>query len=326
MWASPWRLLAWSVVLVVAQASNPQAPVYRSTADMVPLFVTVADKNGRLVTDLTRDDFRVLDNGRPQALTLFDSTPQPVRLIVMLDVSGSMTGNLPILRAACDQLFGRLRPDDRVRVGTFGQTIEISPGFTGDVAAMRAALPTAIAPNAPTPLWRAIDQAIGEFGGETGRRVVLVLSDGKDAPAMSFGQKYIGQLDVTDRAEREDVMIYAVGLRSRSGRPMMPAGGQNLGAMMAEDLPDPGLGKVALDTGGGYIEIGPRDDLAAAFARVADELHSQYLLGFTPPARDGKSHGVDVRLDRSGLKPRARKNYLAPKSGSGRFESPAVFR
>jgi VWFA-related protein len=326
MRARPWRLLTWSLVFLAAQASNPQAPVYRSTADMVPLFVTVADKSGRLVTDLTKDDFRVFDNGRAQPLTLFDSAPQPVRLIVLLDVSGSMTGNLPILRAACNQLFTRLRPDDRVRVGSFGQTIEISPVFTGDVAAMRAALPTVIAPNAPTPLWRAIDTAIGEFRDEDGRRVVLVLSDGKDAPAMSFGQKYIGQLDVTDRAQREDVMVYAVGLHSRSGRPMVPAGGQNLGAMMAEDLPDPGLGKVALDTGGGYIEIGPRDDLAAAFARVADELHSQYLLGFAPPARDGKSHGVEVRLGGSGLKPRARKSYLAPKGGSGRFEPPAVFR
>jgi len=325
MWVRPWRLLIWSVALLAAQASNPQAPVYRSTADMVPLFVTVADKNGRLATDLTKDDFRVFDNGRAQPLTLFDSTPQPVRLIVMLDVSGSMIGNLPILRAACDQLFARLRPDDRVRVGTFGHTIEIGAAFTGDVAAMRAALPTAIAPDAPTPLWRALDQAIGEFRDETGRRVVLVLSDGQDAPAMSFGQKYIGQLDVTDRAEREDVMIYAVGLHSR-GRPMMPVAGGNLGAMMAQNLPDPGLGKVALDTGGGYLEIGPRDDLAAAFARVADELHSQYLLGFAPPARDGKSHGVEVKLAASGLKPRARKNYLAPKSGSGRFEPPPVFR
>src|SRR5580765_8029389 len=217
-----------SCVLLAAQGASPQAPVYRSTADMVPLFVTVADKNGRLVTNLTKDDFRVLDNGRAQPLTLFDSSPQPVRLIVMLDVSGSMTGNLPILRAACDQLFTRLRPDDRVRVGSFGHAIEISPEFTGDVAAMRAALPSSIAPDAPTPLWRALDQVMGEFRDAAGRRVIIVLSDGKDAPAMSFGQKYIGQLDVVDRAQREDVMIYAVGLRSRSGRPMMPAAGQGL--------------------------------------------------------------------------------------------------
>jgi len=312
MWVR--ALLTLSAALIAAQASSPQAPVYRSTADMVPLFVTVAEKGGRLVPDLTKDDFRVFDNGHAQPITLFDKTPQPVRLIVMLDVSGSMSGNLPILRAACDQLFARLRPDDQVRVGTFGQTIEISPVFTGDVAAMRAALPESISPNAPTPLWRALDQAMGEFRDAVGRRVILVLSDGKDAPVMSFGQKYIGQLDVVDRAQREDVMIYAVGLRSRGGQPMMPAPGQGLGGMLAQDLPDPGLGAVAQDTGGGYIEIGPHDDLAAGFTRVADELHSQYLLGFTPPARDGKIHGVEVKLSRSGLKPRARKNYLAPKA------------
>lgn len=317
---------ALSVAMLAAQGAGPQGPVYRSTADTVPLFVTVADKAGRLVTTLTKDDFTVLDNGKAQPLTLFDSAPQPVRLIVMLDVSGSMSGNLPLLRAACNQLFGRLRPDDLVRVGTFGATVEISPNFTGEVAAMRAALPAAIDPAAPTPLWRAVDTAIGEFKDAIGRRVILVLSDGKDNPPMKFGQKFVGQLDVIDRAQHEDVMIYAIGLRSRTNQPMMPAPGQGLGGMLSEDLPDPGLGRVAIETGGGYVEILPRDDLAAAFERVADELHSQYLLGFTPPARDGKSHGVDVRLRLSGLKPRARKTYLAPKSGSGRSQAPAVFR
>ena len=69
--------------------------------------------------------------------------------------------------------------------------------------------------------------------------------------------------------------------------------------MMAADLPDPGLGTAALDSGGGYFEIRPRDDLGAAFARVIDELHSQYLLGFSPPARDGKEHKIEVKVRRT---------------------------
>jgi hypothetical protein len=84
-------------------------------------------------------------------------------------------------------------------------------------------------------------------------------------------------------------------------------------AMMTADLPDPGLARVATESGGGYLEIGPRDDLRAAFARVADELHSQYLLGFLPPKRDGKEHDLDVRVSARGLEPRARKSYVAPK-------------
>jgi hypothetical protein len=92
-----------------------------------------------------------------------------------------------------------------------------------------------------------------------------------------------------------------------------PTGCRGLGAMMASTLPDPGLGTVAQDTGGGYFELRTCDDLAATFARVADELHQQYLLGFAPPARDGKMHKIEVKLRQDGLKTRVRKSYRAPK-------------
>src|SRR6187200_87667 len=120
-------------VLVSPGAAARQQPVFRGTGDAVRVFVTVTDGDGRLVTTLARDDFEVRDDGKPQPITLFDSTPQPVRLTVMLDVSGSMEGNLPLLRASADQLFARLRPDDVVRVGAFGHDITISPSFTRNV-------------------------------------------------------------------------------------------------------------------------------------------------------------------------------------------------
>src|SRR5204863_7750802 len=104
--------------------------------------------------------------------------PQPIRLIVMLDVSTSMQGNLPLLRAAADQLFSRLRSDDVARVGTFGRDVTISPTFTNDARELREALPTFIAPDAATPLWRGIDQAIGALADSGDERaVILVLSD-----------------------------------------------------------------------------------------------------------------------------------------------------
>ena len=108
-------------------------------------------------------------------------------------------------------------------------------------------------------------------------------------------------------------MVYGVGMRSRgSGRCRIRLGG--LQAAMVADLPDPGLARVAEDTGGGYLEFRPNQDLAAAFTQVADELHSQYMIGFAPAKRDGKVHDIDVRISsQRGLKPRARKNYTAPK-------------
>ncbi len=86
-----------------------------------------------------------------------------------------------------------------------------------------------------------------------------------------------------------------------------------LRAALMEDWPDPGLARVAEETGGGYLEIGFGQDLGDAFAQVADELHSQYLLGFAPPKRDGQVHDIEVLTSRKDLKPRARKSYIAPK-------------
>src|SRR5437773_4259157 len=141
-----YGLLAAGVVGVIGAAA--QQPTFRGTSDAVHVFVTVTDRDGRLVTTLARDDFDVRDDSKPQPITLFDNTPQPVRLIVMLDVSGSMEGNLPLLRAAAEQLFTRLRRDDMVRVGSFGHEITISPKFTHDLEELRRTLPDFIAPDA----------------------------------------------------------------------------------------------------------------------------------------------------------------------------------
>jgi Ca-activated chloride channel family protein len=302
-------------VFVVPGTGVRQQPVFRGTGDVVRVFVTVTDRDGRLITMLTREDFEIRDEGKPQPVTQFDNTPQPIRLVVMLDVSGSMHGNLPLLRDAATQLFARLRPDDVARVGAFGHEVTISPSFTRDPNELRAALPDDIASDAPTPLWRAIDKAMAAFGDAGDQRpVILVLSDGKDSGMVSFRERPVSQAEVIDRARREDVMIYAIGMRSRGARPTMPGIGRGgLQAMLMADMPDPGLARVAQETGGGYTEIRFGQDLGAAFTAVADELHSQYLLGFAPPKRDGRSHTIEVRVTKGGLKPRARKSYVAPK-------------
>ena len=313
------RLVVSAVVamgLVAGVLAAGQQPTFRGASDIVRVFVTVLDRDGRLATKLTQNDFEIRDEGKPQPITLFDNSPQPIRLILMLDVSGSMEGNLPLLRAAAEQLFTRLRPDDRVRVGAFGHDVDISPTFTNDPHVLRRALPEAIAADAPTPLWRAIDEGIDAFGDDRDmRRVVLVLSDGKDSGPTSFRQRFVSQGEVLDRARDTDTMVYAIGMRSRGSR---PAGGGigpgGLQAMLTQDLPDPGLARVAEESGGGYTEIRFGQDLGAAFAAVADELHSQYLLGFAPPKRDGKAHDIEVRVNQRGLKPRARKQYVAPKA------------
>ncbi len=311
------RILAYMTLATCALAvlgMAAQQPVFRGRGDAVRVFVTVTDRDGRLVTNLARENFEIRDEGRPQPITLFDNSPQPIRLIVMLDVSGSMEGNLPLLRAASEQLVMRLRPDDLMRLGSFGHTVDISPTFTKDARELLATLPDAIAGDAPTPLWRAIDEARNAFGDESEeRRVILVLSDGKDSGPIDFRRKYVSQAEVIDRARDDDVMIYGIGMRSQPRQRQSPFGPGGLQAALMADLPDAGLALVAENTGGGYTEIRFGQDLGAAFAQVADELHGQYLISFAPPKRDGKAHDIEVRVNQRGLKPRARKSYVAPK-------------
>jgi VWFA-related protein len=311
------RFLTCTAVTLCALAAlaAAQQPTFRGSSEAVRVFVTVTDDDGRLVATLTQGDFEIRDEGRPQPITLFDNSPQPIQLIVMLDVSGSMEGNLPLLRGSAEQLFERLHRGDRAKVGTFGREITISPAFTRNPDELRRTLPEAIAPDAPTPLWRAVDEALGAFDPEGAeRRVILVLSDGRDSGAIGFGRRVVSQVEIIERARAEDVMIYGIGMRSRAARARTVGPGiGGLRAALTADLPDPGLARVAEESGGGYAEISFGEDLGAAFARVADELHSQYLLGFEPPRRDGKVHDLDVRIAQRGLKARARKSYVAPR-------------
>ena len=309
------RVLTLFLLVSSVLGAAAQEPIFRGTSDAVRVFATVTNRDGQLVPDLTREGFEIRDEGKPQPITIFDNTPQRIRLVVMLDVSGSMEGNLPLLRAASEQLFKRLRPDDVARIGTFGHDVGISPRFTNDAGELLAELPRGIDPDAPTPLWRAANQALDAFGERVEERsVVLILSDGKDTGPMRFNEHFYSQGEIIDRARKDDVMVYGIGMRSRAARPRTPGiGPGGLQAALMADLPDPGLALVAQETGGGYTEIRYGQDLAAAFAQVADELHSQYLIGFAPPKRDGKVHDISVRVSDKNFKVRARKSYVAPR-------------
>jgi Ca-activated chloride channel family protein len=310
-----------SLLAAAAALSAGQAPAFRASARMVPLYVTVIGDDGRLVTDLTREDFEVRDNGRRQPITLFDSGEQPISIIVMLDMSGSMLGHISMLRNAAVQMFTRLRPGDRARVGNFGDRIVISPAFTNDVDELIRAVWMDLKPGGATPLWGAVNAAMAGLARVEGRRVVLVLSDGKNSPRVGYGRAAGPSLeDVVRRAQTEDHMVYGIGMRSRGFSPSMnvvtpgpllprPGGRPRVG-----DEPDPGLQVLSQESGGGYFELDPSQDLGAVFARVADELHRQYLVGFPPPESDGALHQLEVRVSDRGMTPKARRSYLAPRA------------
>jgi len=390
------RLLACTLIVFGAGTLLAgQDRQFRAGTDTVPVFVTALDGNGHLVTDLTRDDFEVLDNGRPQKLTTFTSADQPITVVMMLDRSGSVEAQFALVEQAAAEFVNQLGPDDRARIGSFSTKIRIDPeSFTSDHETLLAILRHDLQPFGPTPLWNATDQALTALSGEAGRRVVLVFTDGKDLPADDGPDVTFEQ--VRQRVETEDAMIYAIGLtkecptertfvatppaatqfvayqrggggqgrggggggggRGGGGRgvPVGPrtggrSGGRGPGGgggipfpmpprvpntpgfppgrppvildpMRSKELtgcssskPDPHLRAITSVGGGGYFELTNTANLSTTFARVADELHRQYLLAFVAPERDGALHHLEVRVHRSDVSLRARSGYVAPR-------------
>lgn len=288
-------LLVTLAAMALGGAALPaqQQPTFRSGTRTVPIYATVTDATGRLVPGLERDDFEVLDEGKKVELTVFESAIQPITVVVMLDTSGSMTMNLDLLKQAATQFVIRLLPEDRARIGSFSDRIRIAPpAFTDDRDELIRILRDDIQYGNPTALWDATDAGMTALKDVEGRRVVLVFTDGAD----TYSKRDQG--DVLARAREGEFLIYAIGLRSRMR-------GQGV------TRPDPGLRKVAEETGGGYFELSRTDELNSTFTRVAAELHSQYLLGFSPQTLDGKAHKLEVTIKRPGLVARARKSYLA---------------
>jgi Ca-activated chloride channel family protein len=213
----------------------------------------------------------------------------------MLDTSASMTGNLELLSRAAEQFLIRMLPKDKGLVGAFNDKIEFFPAtFTGDRDELIASLKELDFGN-PTRLYDAIAASMDRLHKIDGRKVVLVFTDGDDTGSR------VDDGDVLEQARESEVMIYAVGLRSDYFN----------GSRQVRTKPDSGLKRLAEETGGGYFELDKSDDLAPTFTRVAQELHSQYVLGFTPSVLDGKVHRLNVRAKRPGMSVRARRSYLA---------------
>ena len=272
-----------------------QQPTFRSDARTVAAYATVTDAQKRLVPDLMQEDFEILDNDKPQPIDLFANEVQAITVVVMLDTSASMTGSLKLLEQAAEQFIIRLLPKDKAMVGAFNDKIEFFPShFTGDRDRLIAALRELDFGN-PTRLYDAVAASMDRLHQVDGRRVVLIFTDGDDTGSRE------NISTVLETARQNEVMVYAIGLRSDYFN----------GSRQVRSKPDSGLRRLAEETGGGYFELEKSADLAPTFTRVAQELHSQYVLGFTPTVLDGKIHRLTVRTRRPGMTVRARRTYLA---------------
>jgi len=290
--ASSWNIL-------IAQQT---APVFRAETRTVAVYATVHDQEGRLVPNLTQSDFQILDNGKPVNITLFSNETLPLTAVLLLDMSNSVLPSYAVVRESAMKFVQSLLPVDRLRIGTFGREVAVSPLLTGDKDVLTRVIEEEVWPVGPTPLWRAATTGMNSLANQTGRRVILLLSDGIDgggivncAPLVRDLGGAIGRCpgrsDVLNQAVAGEFMFYAIGLPRTAVAP--------------------GLVGVVEETGGGHFDLTGRENLDATFQRVADELRHQYVLGFTPAVLDGKTHKLEVRPTRAGLSARARKSYVA---------------
>ena len=328
-------------------AQQPQ-PNFSAGTKTVAVYATVTDDRGRLMPDLLSGDFEVFDNGKRQPITVFSNDNQPITVVLLIDRSRGMVSSYSLTQKAAESFVGVMAPDDKARIGSFSNRIEIDPEeFTSDHGQLLDILHNDMQDAGPTPLWNAVNVGITALAHQEGRRVILIFSDGADNP-MNGRSNNTSLADVMKRADEENVMVYAVGVGGaapprdfggrgdrggrggfggpRGGFGRRPGGFTSTGSAFeqrggsvggsrssGDSRPNPDLAKLAATTGGGYFELKSTDDLDPTFQRVADELHHQYAIGFVPPNLDGKTHTIDVHVQLSGTTVRARKSYVASK-------------
>ena len=281
--------LVFASATVLAQQAPP---VFRSSVDVVPVYATVTDGAGTFTRGLTKDDFIVLDDGKPQEIVSFSEEAQAISVSIILDTSGSMAIARPAMLSAAGVFLDQLRPDDRAMLSSLVYT---GRPFTSDKQRLRSAMDL-VPPDPGSPIWAALDIAVTALQVELNRRVIVIYTDGKNSDIRGFGPKGVSESGVRQRLEEHGVMLYAIGFQ---------------GVSLSDSMKT-----MARRSGGRGTELAKDGNLAAVLTSIADELHHQYLIGFTPAAFDGKSHKIEVRMKKPELAVRAREQYVAVRKGT----------
>lgn len=279
-------LLAAALFVFTASESAAQNPVYRSRVDRVVVYPTVMSKSGRRATGLQASDFVITDNGIRVAVAEFSNDPQPLNVVMLLDMSESMTPHLTSVRNAAAAFIDALEAEDRLRLGTFGKEVALSPHSTSDKTILRRVLREETWPGGRTPLWQALDQAVTALADQTGRTVIVVITDGNDDSGWS-------KPAVLDRLRRSRLMVYALTLN-----------GADLDREFREFLSK---------AGGAHVRVARGEALVRGMHAIADELRHQYMLGFAPTASDGAWHHLMVTVSKPGYTVKAPHGFEAPR-------------
>lgn len=277
-------LLTLAVAASGARAQTPTVePTIRVNVRLVSVFVNVTDQNGALIGGLGKDDFRVAEDGRPQTIGIFERQSElPLNIVLAIDTSGSVHKDLSEEVAAAKRfVHSLLRPQDQMSVIEFATNVRELTGFTNKPAQIERALGQ-LRSDFATALYEAITLGSTRLGRREGRRILVLVTDGDNTVK---GTSYD---DALDAALRSEAMIYSL-----IDVPIAASAGRNLGGEHA-------LIALSEQTGGKhfYVNAGGLDQ---AFAKVSEDLRTQYLLGYYPHNQEpGRSfHRIQVTVPRA---------------------------
>ena len=268
---------------------------------LVNLYPVVSDGGGHYVTDLENKDFRILENGVPQKISRFTTERRPLRVGIVLDTSLSMAKGNRLVHAQKAALgFLRIFSDeDECMVVTFSDAVHTAQAFTSDVTALGDAI-LATEAHGGTALYDAIWRTSKQLEAFNGRRVMIVLSDGRDEATSGFEPGSLHTLEeALDRAVRSEVMLFAIGLGQNldreCARPWATRARSGRGCAQGESLQEI-LTKLAESTGGRLLLSSGAGRLRRAFEQVAEDLRHQYSIAYK--SSDDKDDGAwrDIRV------------------------------
>ena len=259
---------------------------FATRVNQVEVYATVTDASGRAVKDLAREAFTIFEDDKPQEITAFVAGEFPAAVALAIDRSVSMKGNpLTMARTAGRAFIAGLKPDDRAMLVSVSGDVEVLAPLSADKGPLLKAL-DALDPWSTTALHDALIRSLDLLEGESGRRAIVVLSDGEDRYSQATAA------DVVDRARRSDVLMYPIAI------------GKKRAPLFAE---------LAAVSGGRSFHLKDPRELAPTLKTIAEDLRSQYLIGYAPsepwPAEDPEWRSIVVKVAQSDVRVRARSGY-----------------
>lgn len=286
----------------VASAASPGDDQTLSVnVDLVNLPVLVVDKKGKFVTDLRKEDFKVFEDEKLQAITNFSSeSEQPLTISLLVDTSGSIRDKLKFEEDAAIEFFYSTlqRGKDKALLISFDSGVDLLQDFTDDPEKLANEI-RKIRAGGGTSLYDAIYLAVNKkLGGQTGRRIIILITDGDD------NSSRISLTEALEAAQKNDVTVYSISTNSSA-----------FFGSKEQERGDKTLQKFAEETGGKMFRPLKNEDLAASFVNIREELRSRYQIGYrtSNPNMDGTFRHIRVALTDKRYKARARAGYYMPK-------------